>query len=138
MIEVYSKNLTVLAGSALPLNNVALDKGCDCSLSGAATINLNKRGAYRIAVTVDAIASTGGNIQLRLHKSGVAQPQAGAEVTASDTTSIHTMSFETLVQVAQDNSCCCCKSPVGIQIMNEGVAITLESLDVVVTRVSKC
>lgn len=138
MIEVYSKNQTVLTGSALPLNNVALDKGCDCSLSGAATINLNKRGVYRIAVTADAVASTGGNIQLRLYKSGVAQPQSGAEVTASDTTSIHSLGFETLVQVAQDDSCCCCKSPVSIQIFNEGIGITLNSLDVVVTRVSKC
>lgn len=138
MIEVYSKNQTVLTGSAIPLNNVALNKGCDCDLSGAATINLNKRGVYRIAVNADAIASAGGNIQLRLYKSGVAQPQAGAEVTASDTTSIHALSFETLVQVAQDDSCCCCKSPVGVQIFNEGVGITLNSLDVTVTRVSKC
>ena len=119
-----------------PLNNVALKKGCDCSLSEVPTIiYLNKCGVYRIAVTADAVASTGGNIQLRLYKSGVAQPQSGAEVTASDTTSIHNLGFETLVQVTQDDSCRCCGPLVAIQIFNKGVGITLNSLDVVVTRV---
>ena len=138
MIEVYTKNQTVLTGSALPLNAIAIEKGCDCKLSGTSAINLNRRGVYKVAVSADAIATAGGNIQLRLYKSSIPQEQSVATETASDTTSVHSLEFVTLVQVKEDDSCCCCKSATPITIMNEGVEITLRNLDVVVTRITKC
>lgn len=140
MIEVYTKAVTVLSDSALPLSNVSLDKGCDCKLVGASTINLTRRGVYRIAVSVDAIANNGGDITFQLYRDGLAQAGTVASETAGDTTSKHSLSFTALVNgvesVSSANSCC--KNPISIQIMNAGVAVTLTNLNVTITREHIC
>lgn len=140
MIEVYTKNQTVLAGSALPLSNVSIDKGCDCKLVGSSTINLTRHGIYRVAVSVNAIANDGGDIALQLSRNDLTLAGAVATETAGDITSKHSLSFETLIEGTDSSSCAngCCKSPVSVQIVNTGVAITLANLNVSVTKVSTC
>ena len=122
MLEIYSTDVDVAANSAIPFQNVSLKKGCTAELSGASTINLNKCGVYMVAV--DAVASASTTIQL--YKNGVAQPQAQSTGTA--------LGFVTLVQVAENNSCCPCASGVSLQIVNE-TAATFTDCNVVVTKV---
>lgn len=124
MLEVYSLNVTAEAGSAVPLNNVTLKKGCTATLSGAATIALNKCGVYM--VSVDASSAAAATIQL--YKNGVAQAQAQSTGT--------TPGFTTLVQVEENNTCCPCSGFTGIQIVNTGAAeATFTDFNVVVTKV---
>ena len=122
MIEVYSENIEVGANSAVPFQNVALKKGCSAVLSGTGTINLNKCGVY--LVSVDATAGTSTTIQL--YKNGIAQPQAQATGTA--------ISFSTLVQVNENNSCCPCDSATALQVINT-TAGTFTNINCCVTKV---
>lgn len=124
MIEAYSLDVTVPADTAIPFNNVTIQKGCTAIHSAPNTIQLNKKGVYMISC--DASSATASTIQL--YKDSVAQPQAQSVGTSP--------SFVTLVQVDHDNSTCCCSSPTLIQIYNTGDAeATFTSVNVVVTKV---
>ena len=122
MLEVYSTDIDVAANTAIPFQNVSMKKGCTAELSGASTITLNKCGVYMVSCDASAEAST----TIQLYKNGVAQPQA-------QSTGI-TTSFETLVQVPENNSCCPCTSGVSLQIVNT-TATTFTNANVVVTKV---
>ena len=122
MLQAYSINATVTAGGAVPFNSVALEKGCTAKLTSPSTIELNKCGVYMVSVDATAAAST----TLQLTKDGTALPQAQSTGT--------TPSFMTLVQVATNNSCCACSSPVVLRLLNT-VATTLTDCNIVVTKV---
>lgn len=123
MLEVYSLNQTVGSLEPIPFTNVALRKGCTAELSGTSTIQLNKCGVYMIAV--DASSATATTIEL--YKNGVAQEQAQSTGTSPN--------FTTLVQVAENNTCCPCSSPTTIQIVNaDDAEATFTSVNVVVTK----
>lgn len=124
MLQAYSLNVTVPADSAVPFNNVILQKGCTAELSGDATVQLNRCGVYM--VEVNASSATAATIQL--FKDGVALPQAQSTGTSP--------SFETLVQVDKNNSCCACASPSVIQVKNAGTgSATFTDINIVVTKV---
>ena len=135
MIESYSQNVTVLADSAIPFNSTSIQKGCTSIKSGTTTFELNKCGVYMVSFDVSVIATEIGEISIQLRKDGVLQPQAITEVTAADTTSIHPLSFVTLVQVKDNNSCKCCDGGVTIEIVNTGVGITASQANVVITKI---
>jgi hypothetical protein len=135
MIEAYSKNVTVTTNSTIPLNNVAIDKGCGVSINGS-TITFNKCGVYKVTVSASTIATVIGVISFQLFKNGIAQTQAGTSETASDTTSLHSMSFTTFVQVPVNNCRCdSCTSPTTVNIVNTGVGTTYNNVDVVVDKI---
>lgn len=134
MIETYSTNLSVAADSSVPLNSIALIKGFAVSKQSSAMIELNKCGLYRVNVSASAIAATAGDIKVQLKKDGTLIPQTLITATASDTTSSHALSFETLIQVNRNNGPCCCSSPTTIEIYNAGVGVTFNNIDVTVTR----
>lgn len=124
MLEVYSLNQTVGSLEPIPFTNVTLKKGCTAELSGTSTIQLNKCGVYMIAFDCSAAAST----TVQLYKNGVAQDQA------QGTGSI--ISFVTLVQVSENNTCCPCSAPTTIQILNASDAeATFTNANVTVTKV---
>lgn len=122
MLEAYSTNIDVGAESAIPFQNVALQKGCTAELSGTSTVKLNKCGVYM--VSVDASSATSTTIQL--YKDGVAQPQAQSTGTSP--------SFTTLVQVSDNNCGCPCKQPVSLQVVSTG-AVTFTDANITVTKV---
>lgn len=122
MLEAYSTNAAVAANSAIPFNNVTIQKGPTAVLSGTQTIELNKCGVYM--VELDGVASASTTVQML--KNGIAQPQAQSTGTA--------FGFQTLVQVAKDNTSCCCSSPTLIQFTSEA-AVTMTNVNVVVTKV---
>ena len=121
MLQAYSTNLAVAADTAIPFNNVYIDKGCGEDIVGTSTIQLNKRGVYM--VEVDGVAAAATTIQLSVD--GVLQPQAQSSGT--------TVSFMTLVQVNKDNTKCCCSSPTNIQV-NNTTAATFDNVNIVVTK----
>ena len=124
MLEAYSLDVTVPADTAIPFNNVTIQKGCTAIHSAPNTIQLNKKGVYMISC--DGSSATATTIQL--YKDGVAQSQAQGTGT--------TPGFVTLVQVDKDNSNCCCSSPTLLQILNAGTAeATFTNINVCVTKV---
>ena len=127
MLEAYSLNVEVGEDTAIPFNSVSVNKGCDEVLSSAATIELNKKGAYM--VTFDASLATAGTVQL--FKDGIPQPQAQATGTNP--------SFSSIVQVGKNNCDCCCSIPVTIQIKNEGTAAaTFTNCNITVNKIKTC
>ncbi len=123
MLQVYSLNVTAGADATFPLTSVAFEKGSSAELVGAGSIELNKCGVYVVAVNGSAAAAS----TIQLTKNGILQPQAQSTGTSP--------AFTTLVQVPQNNTNCCCTSPVTIQVVNPTDASeTLTSLNVVVTK----
>lgn len=124
MIEAYSLNVTVPENSAIPFNNVVLQKGCTAVLNGTSTIQLNKCGVYMVAVDCSSAAAA----TIQLYKNGIAQAQAISTGT--------TPNFVTLIQVDENNTCCPCASPTNIQVINTGdAAATFTDANITVTKV---
>lgn len=134
MLEVYSKNVAVSSGIAIPMNNVALYKGTSAQLQGTSTIQINKCGIYEVTVSASGIATSNGTVEIQLYKDGVAVPNAVSAQTAADTTGIHALSFSTLVQVNHNNCACQCGSPTNLTVVNTGTGATYD-IDVTVVRV---
>lgn len=135
MLETYSKNVTVLTNTPIPLNNVALAKGRTVEKQGTATIQFNQCGVYKCCVNASATASATGTVSIQLQKNGVLQPQAVSSATSGDTSSILPLSFTTLVQVPQNNSGCCCSTPTTVNIVNTGEGAVFDTIDVTVDKI---
>ncbi len=134
MIEAYSLNITGNAGSAVPFNNVSIEKGCTAKFSSPATIQLNKCGVYAVSVDAVVTPTTAGTASIQLSKNGILQPQAQASVTAANTTDLNSLSFSTLVQVTDNNTCSCCSAPTLLQVIN-GTAATFKNINICVTKI---
>lgn len=134
MLEAYSTNIAVATNSAIPFNNVSIEKGCTAKIESSATISLNKSGVYMVEVDAAAIPTTAGVMSIQLSKDGILQPQAQSAVTGA-TTDVDNMSFTTLVQVKEDNTCNCCSSPTVIRIVNTGVPATYNIANICVTKI---
>lgn len=134
MLETYSQNIEVTTGSTIPLNNVSIQKGCTATKTAPATIQLNRCGVYMVSLDASALATAAGDIVIQMTKNGILQPQAITTATGT-TTATESMSFETLVQVSENNSCRCCDSPTLIQFVNSGTGVTLSNINVVVTKI---
>lgn len=127
MLEVYSRNLTFVDQSPIPLNNVAIKKGCTAILAAPATIELAKAGIYMVSCDV---AATAGSGTVQMYKDGVAQPFAKAIIDADSG------SFTSLVQVPQsDSSCCCLTTPTTLQFIYDETAATTGDINVVITKI---
>lgn len=137
MIETYSQNVTVPINTAIPFNSTSILKGCTATKSAPDTIQLNKCGVYMVSFDATAAASgtTIGNITVQLAKDGVLQPQALSTTASTATTDVESISFVTLVQVSENNSCRCCDSPTLITFRNTGVEATFTQANVVVTKI---
>ena len=134
MLEGYSTNIEVATGAAIPFNNVTIEKGCTAKLNAPATVSLNKSGVYMVTVDAAGTPTAAGVMSIQLSKDGVLQPQAQSAVTGA-TTDIDNMSFTTLVQVKQDNTCSCCSSPTVIRVVNTGVPATYNIVNIIVTKI---
>lgn len=119
MLQVYSNNieLTVPAEGAVfvPFNNVSKDKGCDSRLSAPGTIQIDRQGVYDVHVNASLAPAVAGDYIVQLYVNGVAQPEAMARFTAV-AGAYDSVSFEDLVTVVRNNTCCCFTSPTNIQV----------------------
>ena len=134
MLELYSLNVEVAPGGDIPLNNSNFTKGCSASHSAPATIELNKKGVYRVAVNANVTPAATGPVGIQLVKNGTLTAPAQSIATGA-LGSTATLGFETLVQVPFDNTCCCSTSPTNLQLINPTtVAATYSIVDVVVSK----
>lgn len=138
MIECYSKNNSRAANEPLAWDNTTLKKGCTVEVNGA-SLQFNKCGIYEVSVDADVVSPTATssaavNLALQLYKNGVPQSQAVAQETATDSTSTHHLSFVTLVQVAENNSCKPCSSPTVCNVMNTQGEANILNANLVVTK----
>lgn len=134
MIEAYSLNITGAAGSAIPFNNISIEKGCTAKFSSPATIQLNKCGVYSVSVDAVVTPTVAGPASIQLSKNGILQPQAQSSVTAANNTDLNPLHFDTLVQVTDNNTCSCCSAPTLLQVIN-GTATTFNNINICVTKI---
>ena len=134
MLEAYSTNIEVAQNSAIPFNNVSIEKGCTTSLNAPGTVFLNKKGVYMVSVDAAAAPSEAGIVSIQLYKDGTPQPQAQSAVTGT-TSTVDNISFVTLVQAKEDNTCNCCTTPTTIKVMNTGEDSTFTVANICVTKI---
>lgn len=132
MIEVYSQNVTVASGSAIPFNVVPLELGCSTRQNDATRVNLLKAGVYKVDFNADVVASAVDDVSAQLTVNGVVVPQTVATVTPASATAVNHISFATLVRVT--NNSCCCVAPTFVSVLNTGVEATYNNVDLVVTK----
>ena len=134
MLQAYSLNLAIAANTFIPLNNLVVDKGCAEKLSAPATIELEKRGVYYVEVNGFGTGAAAGANTIQLYRNGVALPSAQDQFTTA-ANEISNFSFNTLIQVQENNCPCnCTTNPVTLQIMNGEQALTDGYVNVVVTK----
>ena len=109
MIQAYSSNIAINAGSAFPFDNIVVDKGCAETLSAPASIQLNQRGVYLVEFDGFGTGSDAADVSLQLYVNGVALPQAISTVTTVSG-DVANFGFKTFVQVSENNCNCCCYS----------------------------
>ena len=132
MIEAYSKNIDVAANANIPLNNVKLIKGNYVTLQGVSSLQFNHCGVYHL--TCNGSISGTGDLQIQLMKNGVIQQETVTPITGTANVNIP-FALDTFVQVPNNNTNCCCQSPVEVSLMNAGVEATFPLIDVKVTKV---
>ena len=133
MLELYSLNVEVGANGSIPLNNIDLAKGQTAVHSAPATVQLNKSGIYMVDVSASITPAAAGDVGIQLVKNGTADLGSISTATgaAGQTT---TLGFTSLVQVKENNTCCCNTSPTTLQLINTGQAATFPVVKMVVTK----
>ena len=134
MIQAYSNNIAVPANTAIPLNNLKIDKGCSQSLAAPSTIQLKKRGVYIVSVDGFGSAAAAGDISVQLAVNGVLQPDAISSASVAAANSIVPLGFKALVRVQQDDTKCCCSSATDLSFITGATDITDLHFNAVVTK----
>ena len=134
MLQAYSSNITITAGSAIPFNNVFVDKGYAEKLTAPATIELEKRGVYMVEVNGFGTGSAVGDEIIQLYVNGIAQPQAQSQFTTA-TGDLSNFNFSSLIQVSGNNcNCNSYSSPTVLQVRAEGSDLTDGYANIIVTK----
>lgn len=134
MLQIYSSNLDVPANAAYPLNTSSIQKGTTVVPSGAASIQLNRCGVYNVHCDAYCEATDAGLVSIQMCRNGIAQPQAITTATG-DADTVVALGFDTLVQVAENNTNCCCTSPTVLQFINGETPVTGAHINVTVTKI---
>lgn len=133
MIELYSTNIAVTQNSPIPMNNVSIVKGNTAIHTAPATIQLNKKGIYSITCNAVTTPADAGVVGIQLAKDNILEPGAVSQITAA-ANSTYPLSFACLVQVKEDNTCCCSTSPTLLQVINTGIDTTYTNFNIIVTK----
>ena len=134
MIDLYSLNIQVAQNGSIPLNNVNIIKGVSASHSAPATIELNKSGIYMVSVDASITPAAAGDVSIQLAKNGILDQGAYSIATGAADNTV-TLGFSSLVQVKENNTCCCNTSPTTLQLINTGQAGTFPIVKMVVTKI---
>lgn len=134
MLKLYSLNVDVAQNGSIPFNNISIGKGMSAVLSAPGTVQFNKSGIYMVAVNASITPAAAGDVSIQLAKNGTLDQGASSVATAAaDATTA--LSFTTLVQVRENNTCCCNTSPTTIQLLNTGQAGTFPIVSMTVTKI---
>jgi len=136
MLQIYSNNLEVAANTAIPFNNIVMDKGCGESLSAPATVQLNKQGVYLIELDGYATPDAATAVTIQLYVNGVAQPQAITSFVPATVTDTRTFGFKTFVRVLENNcNCNVLTGPTTLQFINGDTALSELHINAVITKI---
>lgn len=118
MLQLYSDNITVAAGGAVPFNNVSFAKGCGESLSAPATVSLNKKGVYLVRCDAYGTVADAGDFSIQIYVNGVPRLDAINESTVAvgDMASVSTEAI--IVVEENDCRCNCFTSATNVQVVN--------------------
>lgn len=134
MLQISSTNITFDASTAIPFENVILNKGRAEKLTAPATIALEQRGVYLIKVDGYGTGVATGDGLIQLYINNIPQQQAQSQF-ATDVGEISNFNFSTLVQVSQNNcNCNCYSAPTICQILNGEQQLTDAHINVIVTK----
>ena len=134
MLQAYSSNIEINANSAIPFNNIVVDKGNAESLAAPATIEINQRGVYLVKLDGFGTGAAAGEMAIQLYVNGVAQPQAQGQFSTAAGETVN-FSFNTLLQVANNNcNCNCYSKPTVLQVIPTEQSLTDGFANIVVTR----
>ena len=122
MINAYSVNQTVDAGGFVNWDNVKVVKGCAPVLVATAPINLNAKGVYQVECSGYGAAG----VSIQLYQNGLPLPETLREGP--------TPAFTTLVQVANNNTQCCCTAPTTLQVGCDAESV-FDSINITVTKI---
>lgn len=117
MITVYSKNVTVPSGSAVPFNIVKTDKGDTAKYKGNSLL-LQACGVYTIMFDASLTSQTVGDVTVALVVDGVALPETEMTVNIATAGAAETVSFVT--DVTRANSYCSqvmCSTQSNVQVI---------------------
>lgn len=136
MLNAYSSAQTIAATTGLiPFTSVSLVKGDTTELSGTMSVMLHRAGIYLVQLVVSGTPAAAGAVTVTMTKDGVTQNQATVNDPTVLTTVGVTMPMVTLVQVPENDGCCCRKSPVVLQFVNTGVGLNNANATLVITKV---
>lgn len=136
MLQAYSSNIEITANTAIPFNNVVLDKGCGETMSGVSSILLNQRGVYLVEFDGYATPDAATLVSAQLYVNGIAQPQAISSFMGTAVTATDSLAFKTLIQVNENNcNCNCYSSPTVIQVMLGETAVSDAHVNIIVTKI---
>lgn len=134
MLDLYSLNIPVEQNGSIPLNNVKIAKGCSATHGAPSSVELNKSGIYMVAVSASITPTAAGDVSIGLARDGVLELGSSSVATAAaDQTAA--LSFHSLIQVRDNNTCACNTSPTTIQLINTGEAGTAPIVKMTVTKV---
>ena len=133
MLDLYSLNIDVAENGAIPLNNSKITKGVTAVHNAPATIELNKSGVYMVSCSASITPAAAGTVRIQLAQNNVLDLGSFSEATGAAGT-ITDLDFSTLVQVRDNNTCCCNTSPTTLQLINAGQAGTFSIVRVTVTK----
>lgn len=133
MLELFSLNVQVAQNGSIPFNNIKIAKGISAIHNAPATVQFNKSGVYMVEVNASVTPAAAGDVSIQLAKNGVLD-QSAYSIATGAAGSTTTLGFSTLIQVKENNTCCCNTSPTTIQLLNTGQAGTFPIVKMVVTK----
>lgn len=133
MIELYSTDTILDSGAQIPLNKIASSKGTSIVRTSSSEVALARPGVYRIDVTASCVANAVGDVGIQVYKDNVPIPYAFATESASNTTSLHSLSISAIVKAG--GKCCMCDDMPTISLANVGQAATYRIVNAIFTRI---
>lgn len=133
MIQVYSTNVTVDQNGLFPINAVAANINCNCSVMGS-SIQPFKKGIYQVTAVFNLEPAATGDVAVQMNVNGVAK-SSGYTMASGTTGETVAMTLIDTIEVAND-TCCCKGSPVSLTFENVGAGSVTGRMNVIVKRIS--
>lgn len=134
MLDLYSLNIPVEQDASIPLNNVNVAKGCSTTHGAPSSVELNKCGVYMVSCSASITPTATGDVSIALARNGVIVPGISSVATTAAGEPA-ALSFLTLIQVRDNNTCSCCSSPTTLQLFNTGQVGIAPIVRMTVTKV---
>ena len=132
MVQAYNNNIQVSTNTVIPFAKTQLKTGCVATVSSdGTTIYLNRPGIYKIELDATGVPAADGTVSIQLTLDG-------SNITSATSSSYQSAGFATEVGintlVAVDKICSCLGGK-KIQAVYTGAAGTLNTVNIIVTKI---